>query len=330
MKKIYSIKYIVLFLAIFLSFGNLKAQESQYTIALDTNIIVIGDQINLSFKAVVPNDVELEFPALKDSIVSGIEILNAGDLKSKALDNNLKELLLEYKITAFDTGLYVIPSYQIHVKHKGYTNVVRTESLQLGVTTFKVDTSKGYTDVVAPKEAPINFAEIMPFFLWGLLGVVLLALGFYVFKKWKSKESVFFVTEKPKEPAHIIAFRDLDRLKKEKLWETGKIKEFHSQVTEALRIYVENQFDISAMEQTSMEILQAAKKEPLLNERLVEKLEDILLRADFVKFAKAEPLGNENQQSLDYAYDIVTFSHKAVVDKAAADEKENQDENQED
>lgn len=329
MKKIYSIKCIVLFLAVFLSFGNLKAQEPQYTIALDTNIIVIGDQINLSFKAVVPDDVELEFPTLKDSIVSGIEILNKGTLKSKSLDNNLKELLLEYKITAFDTGLYVIPSYQIHVKHKGYNNVVRTEPLQLGVTTFKVDTSKGYADVVAPKEAPINFAEIMPFFLWGLLGVVLLALGFYIFKKWKSKESIFFVAEKPKEPAHIIAFRDLDRLKKEKLWESGNIKEFHSQVTEALRVYVENQFDISAMEQTSVEILDEARKEPLLNERLVEKLEDILLRADFVKFAKAEPLGNENQQSLDYAYDIVTLSHKAVVDKAAY-EKANQDENQED
>lgn len=329
MKKIYSIKYIVLFLAVFLSFGNLKAQEPQYTIALDTNIIVIGDQINLSFKAVVPDEVELEFPALKDSIVSGIEIINKGTLKSKSLDNNLKELLLEYKITAFDTGLYVIPSYQIHVKHKGYNNVVRTEPLQLGVTTFKVDTSKGYADVVAPKEAPINFAEIMPFFLWGLLGVVLLALGFYIFKKWKSKESIFFVAEKPKEPAHIIAFRDLDRLKKEKLWESGNIKEFHSQVTEALRVYVENQFDISAMEQTSVEILDEARKEPLLNERLVEKLEDILLRADFVKFAKAEPLGNENQQSLDYAYDIVTLSHKAVVDKAAY-EKANQDENQED
>lgn len=329
MKKIYSIKYIVLFLAVFLSFGNLKAQEPQYTIALDTNIIVIGDQINLSFKAVVPDDVELEFPTLKDSIVSGIEILNKGTLKSKSLDNNLKELLLEYKITAFDTGLYVIPSYQIHVKHKGYNNVVRTEPLQLGVTTFKVDTSKGYADVVAPKEAPINFAEIMPFFLWGLLGVVLLALGFYIFKKLKSKESIFFVAEKPKEPAHIIAFRDLDRLKKEKLWESGNIKEFHSQVTEALRVYVENQFDISAMEQTSVEILNEARKEPLLNERLVEKLEDILLRADFVKFAKAEPLGNENQQSLDYAYDIVTLSHKAVVDKAAY-EKANQDENQED
>ena len=329
MKKIYSIKCIVLFLAVFLSFGNLKAQEPQYTIALDTNIIVIGDQINLSFKAVVPDDVELEFPTLKDSIVSGIEILNKGTLKSKSLDNNLKELLLEYKITAFDTGLYVIPSYQIHVKHKGYNNVVRTEPLQLGVTTFKVDTSKGYADVVAPKEAPINFAEIMPFFLWGLLGVVLLALGFYIFKKLKSKESIFFVAEKPKEPAHIIAFRDLDRLKKEKLWESGNIKEFHSQVTEALRVYVENQFDISAMEQTSVEILDEARKEPLLNERLVEKLEDILLRADFVKFAKAEPLGNENQQSLDYAYDIVTLSHKAVVDKAAY-EKANQDENQED
>lgn len=326
MKKLFSIKCIVLFLSIFLTLGSIKAQDSHYTVALDTNMIVIGDQINLVFKAVVPNDVNVEFPILKDTIVKGLEIISVGKLESKPLKNNLKELLIKYKITAFDTGLYVIPVFPIRILSKGFDKVIRTEELQLGVSTFKVDTSKEYADIMAPKEAPINFAEIMPYLLWILLGGLLVVLIYIYIKKWRAKESIFKFTEKPKEPAHIIAFRNLDKIKQEKLWENNKIKDFHSQLTEVIRVYIEDQFAIKAMEETTIEIIKDVKKEPLLNTSIVEKLEDILYRADFVKFAKAIPLGNENQQSLDNAYKIVSLSYKELVNKAESD-RLNQEEN---
>jgi len=90
-----------------------------------------------------------------------------------------------------------------------------------------------------------------------------------------------------------------------------------------LRVYIENQFGIQAMEQTSIEIVDSLRTESFFDVKSIAKLEDVLLRADFVKFAKAQPLGDENQESIDNAYEIVSTTYKAVVDKAAElEEKE--------
>jgi hypothetical protein len=326
MKKIFAIKYIVLFLTVLLSLGSVKAQDSKYSVALDTSKIIIGDQINLTFKAIIPRDVKIEFPVFRDTLVKGIEILDVGEIRTKLLKNNLKEHIIEYKITAFDTGVYIIPAFPLRILSKGFDKVVRTDAIQLRVTTFKVDTSKEYADVVAPKDTPVNFAEIMPYLLWAALAVLLISISYFIIKKWRAKESIFSIIEKPKEPAHIVAFRNLDKIKNDKIWESGKIKDFHTQLTEVVRIYIEDQFGILAMEQTSVEIIEDVRKEPIFNERLLEMLQEILYRADFVKFAKAIPLGHENQQSLDYAYQIVNLSYKEVLALEEA-EKRNQEVN---
>lgn len=323
MKNRFQIRVIVLLLSALYVFGGsrLKAQNQiqesgfNYSVALDTNVIVIGDQINLTFRAKLPVGTDIEFPILKDTVVKGIEIINTGKLKTISVKEGIDEKYLEYKITAFDTGVYKIPSFPIKIKAKGHDNIVRSEAIYLGVTTFKVDTQKGFADIYMPKNTPLNFAEIIPYLLWVLLGLGIIILGIFLYRKWKNKEPLFHILEKPKEPAHVIAYRELDRIKKDKLWERGNVKDFYTDVTNALRVYIENQFGVMAMEQTSIEILEDVRKVEYFDAKSIEKLEDILLRADFVKFAKAQPLGNENQKAIDYAYEIVSHTYKAVADK---------------
>jgi len=320
MKKNISIRFVVLLLIFCACNINLKAQKIEVSVALDSNMIVIGDHIGLKFKAVVPKDVSVEFPVLKDTLVKGLEILNVENLETKNLKDNLKEMILEYKVTSFDTGVYVIPSYPIKIKQTGHDNIIRTEKLHLGVTTFNVDIKKPYADIVPPRKTPVNMAEILPYLLWGIVGVFLILLFLYFLRKWRRKESVFKIIEKPKEPAHVVAFRELDKIKSEKLWERGNVKEFYTQLTDILRIYIEDQFGILAMEQTSIETIEDIRKESFFSNSLVQSLEIILTNADFVKFAKANPLGDENQQALTYAYDIVSVTHEAVLEKNREDQ----------
>jgi len=325
MRNNISIRLLVIVIAILIGMGGAKAQtqDFHYSVALDTNVIVIGDQINLTFKAKLPKNTNIEFPALKDTVVKGLEIVNVGKLHTVKLNGGNIEKYIEYKVTAFDTGVYKIPSYPIKIKMKGHDNIVRSQEIYLGVTTFKVDTKKSFADIVPPKNAPVNFAEMIPYILWVLLGLVIIVLAILIVKKWKRKESVFSKPEKPIEPAHVVAYRELDRIKDEKLWEKGHLKLFYTDVTGALRVYIENQFGIQAMEQTSIEIVDSLRTESFFDVKSIAKLEDVLLRADFVKFAKAQPLGDENQESIDNAYEIVSTTYKAVVDKAAElEEKE--------
>jgi hypothetical protein len=104
--------------------------------------------------------------------------------------------------------------------------------------------------------------------------------------------------EKPKEPAHVVALRALERIKNEKLWQKGQVKLFYSQLTDTLRVYMEERFSFPAMEQTSPEILKSLKGVDLTDDKLLTKMQKILETADLAKFARYEPLPDENDLCL--------------------------------
>ena len=111
---------------------------------------------------------------------------------------------------------------------------------------------------------------------------------------------------KPKEPPYAIALRELDRIKGAKLWQQGKTKHYYSEVTDTLRRYIEGRFEIPAMEQTTAEILQSFRyRRDLLTGKSFANLEQTLTLADLVKFAKYEPLPDDNSLALLNAYFFV-------------------------
>ncbi len=105
-------------------------------------------------------------------------------------------------------------------------------------------------------------------------------------------------------PAHIIALEKLNKLKAEKLWKQGEIKEFQSQLTYILREYLENRYKIQALEQTSGEIVHSLQKINLDNKD-IEIIQNILQIADMVKFAKAKPGEDINETFLNETIDFV-------------------------
>ena len=68
---------IVLFVIVLLcSIGALKAQNREYIAEVDTNYIMIGDQIHFRMKVKSEPGVKVAFPQLKDTIAKGIEIIS--------------------------------------------------------------------------------------------------------------------------------------------------------------------------------------------------------------------------------------------------------------
>jgi hypothetical protein len=122
------------------------------------------------------------------------------------------------------------------------------------------------------------------------------------------------------EPAHIIAFRALDKLKEEKIWEKGEVKEFYSCLTEITRTYIERQYGIPAMESTTEEILRAFRKTNPDDNLLDEILKELLELADLVKFAKETPLPVFNQTNLNNAYIFVQKTYPQFFREEVKDE----------
>ena len=98
--------------------------------------------------------------------------------------------------------------------------------------------------------------------------------------------------------------KQLAALKEKRLWQQGQVKEYYSELTEILRRYFENRFGLMALEETTDEIIEGLRRMKLLP-RIIGDVEDVLVRADLVKFAKYKPEIGEHDASLKTVYDIV-------------------------
>lgn len=309
------ILYVVLIVLLSGSLQQLKAQQVTVKASIDSTNILIGDQIKLILEIEKPKNMDVQFPLIPDTLGAGIEVVQRLPVDTLKLENKEREKLSQsYFITSFDSGVHQIPSFFFKLKFDRMLDSVATKALAFQVFTMKIDTTKGPVDIKPPYSAPVSLKEVTPY----ILGIILIAaILFFIFYyiKWKKKNvPLFRKPEKPLEPAHIIALRELDRIKAQKLWQSEKIKQYYSEVSDTVRTYIENRFDIQAMEQTSAETIGVFKQsKELIDGTSLDQIQHILSLADLVKFAKYKPLPDDNNLTLMNAYFFVNQTKKAEI-----------------
>ena len=312
------ILFVILYVLLSGSFQLLSAQHVKVKASIDSTQILIGDQLKLMLEIEKPKDMDIQFPMVPDTFGSKVEVVNRLPIDTFKLDNQDRiKLSQSILISSFDSGTHVIPAFFFKLKHNQLTDSIATEALMFEVLTMKIDTTKGPVDIKMPYAAPLTLKEVTPY----ILGIILIgALIFFIFYyfRWKKKNvPLFSKPEKPKEPAHIIALRELDRIKAQKLWQQEKIKQYYSEVADTIRAYIENRFGIPAMEQTSAETIGVFKqRQELIDGNSLNEIQHILSLADLVKFAKYTPLPDDNNLTLMNAYFFVNQTKKEEL-KAA-------------
>lgn len=283
-----------------------SGQRIRAIATLDSTSILLGDQVNLKLSLEKPATLQVDFAQVPDSLAGKIEVLKRSKIDTTTLDNQVLKLEQTILVTCFDSGYYLIPPFKFDFKLDGRNDSVFTNELFMKVLTMVIDTTKGPTDIKMPYDAPLTLKEVTPYLLGIILAGAILFLLLYSIKRKKKNLPLFVKPSKPKEPAHIIALRELDRIKDEKLWQKDKIKEYYSELTEVLRIYVEDRFGIPAMEQTTFEIISSFGEQPgLISEKTLSHLGQLLPVADLVKFAKYKPLPDDHNLALVNAYFFV-------------------------
>lgn len=257
------------------------------TATMDTNAILIGEQINFTISNSIANT--NVWPTYDEFLVEGIEIIKQGKL-----DTSNSIISQNFIITAWDTGSYYIPSIL-------FSESSKTEGLLLNVQTIALEEGAELKDIKQPMQAPIGWSDIWP---W-LLGIITIALIVYLLKKYVFNKKEEVITAKPKAiiPADITALKQLNTLEKDQLWQAGKIKEYHTELSEIIRRYTENRFDFIALELATDEIISELKSK--VNNEQLASITILLQRADLAKFAKSKPDTNENEQSMQLAKHFV-------------------------
>ena len=303
MKRIYYILAFLIFNLIQVSEG----QEVQISAGFDTSAIFIGDQIKYTVTINKPLDYLLTIPVFKDTLVKNIEILKGPVIDSTSVDNRFVRIRHEYLVTSFDSGFYQVPPVYAEMRTESgikryYSDYSWLKVMRVNIT--PPDTASAIFDIVDPGKVPLTAGEIIPWIVAILAAGALIWLLLYLWKRLKKPETTI-VDNKPKEPAHVIAFRELEKLKEEKLWQKGEIKLYYSRLTEIIRQYLLNRFTIPALEMTTVETLDALRNKGIEEDETFRKLRTILTGGDLVKFARYQPEPTENELHFDYAWDFV-------------------------
>ncbi|UCG27413.1 MAG: hypothetical protein JSV24_10620 [Bacteroidales bacterium] len=300
-------------LFIWLIFGiSTVAQDIEMIASIDSSEILIGDQTILHLEVIQPEGIDLSFQEYRDTITEKIEILAQSEMDTVMLGENRYLLKRDFLITCFDSGRYHIPPFRAAYKDGDLLTTIGSNPLSLTVIRVDIqptDTTDVIFDIKLPYGAPLRFRDVAPYVLGGILLIGAVVFVIYYLKKRKMDEPVLRRI-KPREPAHVIALRELDKLKAGKIWQQGRIKLYYTRLTEILRIYIEDRYNILAMEQTSAETLNSLLDIGFNDNRLYDMLKEIFVHADLAKFARVKPLPNENETCLLSAYVFVNETKK--------------------
>ncbi len=300
-------KYIIMFIMLAGLSGAVRGQYAGATAKLEKNSIRIGDQVRFELNLTVPAGSKVQWPMLLDTIAANVEILRKTGLDTVSSNKQQFTLKQEIIITSFDSGSYVIRPILFTYNLKGDTlsHFTETSPVTLDVQTIKTDPSKDIMPIKPPLKAPVTFRELLP---WIALVVLILALaaGVYYYYRRKKKQVKPAVISRLKTtiPPYEAAMEAFESLRLQKLWQSGKVKEYYSELTDIVREYIELRFPVRAMEMTTSEI-NAAMRQTDASSSAREKLNQTLVLADMVKFAKEQPLPLENDLSLNQCIDFV-------------------------
>lgn len=309
------------FALLLISYSFSSGQDVKVTAKIDTTQIRIGEQFGMNLSVTAPVGTKLFFPLIPDTIKK-LEVVKRSAIDTiKSPDGKQNTLQQKITFTSFDSGFYVIEPIPFYFQKAGRsdTDSVSTEAQLIAVRTIQVDTTKEIKDIKAPLDVPFTFREALPYIIGGLVLIALMIAIIVTIQRMK-KKPVEVKIKVPLRPAHEIALEELKKTEAEKLWQQGFFKKYHSSVSDIIRMYIEHRFSINAMEFTTDETLQHFRGN-LVNEGAKEKLKYLLQLADMVKFAKAQPLAHENEQSLSNAYSFIELT-KPVTQDDFKEEKE--------
>ena len=293
-------------------FSCLSAIAQKAEVKVEPNQILIGEQANLSIHLSVSATDSIQWPDISEYLNDAIEILSTGKIDSSFNKDDIliRELSQQFTITSFDTGFFPIPTFAF----LGKEDTIFSDGQVFYVSTVALDSTSQLADIYGPIGVPYTFSEFMKDYGWYILiGILVALLAWYIItnrKKWKPEVKSISEPEIPKEPAHVIALRKLHEIENKRSW-NDSVKVYYSDLSEILRAYLENRFNVLALEQTTDEILAGLIHR--ISGDVKTDLEQILKQTDLVKFAKFQPDAAGHEPLLKLCIQFVETTGKKEI-----------------
>ena len=325
-------RYILFLMATFAFFGGLKAQNVEVEGKVNDTKVQVGKPFTLDLSLKVPYGWFVEWNDFAiDTLSEQLDIIKRSEVERTADADSNVIVKQQLTLMTFDTGQIQVPAVGLTYA-KSFDDPDRlkayTDPINLYSTTITVDTTLAYKPIVEPIAAPVQMKEVFP---W-ILAVLLLALVVFGIWYWRKHRKTKVdadgnIIRGPIIPPYDKAVGDLEQLRQQKLWQSGKVKEYFSSLTDIAREYIEGQFGVNAVEMTTDDILEEVK--PLhFSQETYNKLKETMEVADLVKFAKYSAANLESENAMNSMTEFVNESYaqyKATMSSSASSQMEGAD-----
>ncbi len=283
------------FFLFFLFFVPAGLQAQEVEASVDTTTIKIGEQITYRLSVEIEDNKVVVFP--EGQTFSPLEMIEAYAIDTSKIGDR-QRLIREYALTQFDSGSYVIPRQLVLIGDREF----RTDSFAVVVNDVVVDTTKQKMYPIKPSVAvPPAFG--IPIWLWWVLGLILLGVVAYLLYRSRKKRK----EAAQRLPPYEQALFELKQLDDSHLLEQRELKEYYSQLSAAVRRYLDGEVYDHALESTTNELIAYLETERdrgklKLEDTTITRLKVILERADLAKFANSRPdvlTAKEDRQSVE-------------------------------
>ncbi len=298
----------------------LAAQSISVSAAMDSTILLVGEQTKLTLEVAQPLGTTVAMPLISDTLVTGLEVVERLPLDTQRVADGGLLVRQSYLLTAFDSALFFVDGLPFVCGD----DTLYSEPMSLKVLSVPVDTAQhAIADIKPIYKPPFDWPLFWTIVLVVLGAAVVAVGGYFLYRYWQKhkKNAAGDAESEPQDlrPAHVIALERLDAIKNEKIWQQGRSKEFHTQLTDTVRDYITRRFDIGAAEQTSAEILARLQPKLKTQKETFADLKSLLALSDLVKFAKYKPIVSEDEKSLALAcqfVDATKIEEPAPAEKA--------------
>ncbi|MCM1076438.1 MAG: cell wall anchor protein [Bacteroides sp.] len=302
------------------------SQNPTVKVSLDSAFLLMGRTTPLHLELVAPASPEGQLVIPKDSMCDKVEILKLLKADTTRLGNDRFEIKQEIMLQSFDSGVYMLKPI-LYIVGK---DTFKSNRLALKVFPAVVDSLETIHDYADVADIDRSFIDYLPDFivdygLWILAIIIVLGGGAYAWYLISRKKNPFAAATPKPVPPYEKAVSELNRLRAEKLCESGREKEFYTRLTDILRIYLQGRFGINAMEMTSTQIRQVVNRneETRLSKDYMDRVLEI---ADFVKFAKVRPLPDDNLRAFNSAMQFVEDTKPKPEPEADSEDASDTDE----
>jgi hypothetical protein len=229
------------------------------------------------------------------------------------VDSNTMRYSQTYVIEPFLSGEYTIPALTVKFRAENESpdnsHVLESEPIKIQVSSMLPEQMekleiKGAIGPVVPPPPDMTWLFI-------LIGCVVLGGGGIASGVWWYLKNRAEVIKILTIPAHELAYRQLRKLVSEKLIDKGELRLFYFRISDILRHYIENRFDIAAPEETTEEFLEALKTRQILGSEQKRLLKLFLEHCDLVKFARHLPSSEEIQTTFDTVKQFIQETENA-------------------